>query len=84
MSVIEVIQCLFILCVSLQTISSSFSVFDRLCFMIAIFTEHLHLYLNVNFYDSIRGVFDMNCLLSSSSISMWGPKKNNTYLKRVI
>ena len=25
---------------------------------------------------SLRGVFDMNCLLSSSWISIWGPDKN--------
>ena len=32
----------------------------------------------------IRGMFEMNCLLSSSSISTWGTIKTNTYLYRVI
>ena len=32
----------------------------------------------------IRGMFEMNCLLSSSSISAWGTVKTNTYLYRVI
>ena len=34
--------------------------------------------------DDIRGMFEMNCLLSSSSISMWGMIKTNAYLYRVI
>ena len=33
---------------------------------------------------NIRGMFEMNCLLSSSSISTWGTIKTNTYLYRVI
>ena len=32
----------------------------------------------------IRGMFEMNCLLSFSSISTWGTIKTNTYLYRVI
>ena len=32
----------------------------------------------------IRGMFEMNCLLSSSSISTWGTIKTNTYLYRAI
>ena len=32
----------------------------------------------------IRGMFEMNYLLSSSSISMWGTIKTNTYLYRAI
>ena len=32
----------------------------------------------------LRGMFEMNCLLSSSSISTWGTIKTNTYLYRVI
>ena len=32
----------------------------------------------------IRGMFEMNCLLSSSLISTWGMIKTNTYLYRVI
>ena len=32
----------------------------------------------------IRGMFEMNCLISSSSISTWGTIKTNTYLCRVI
>ena len=34
--------------------------------------------------DKIRGMFEMNCLLSSSSISTWGTIKTNTYLYRAI
>ena len=33
---------------------------------------------------SLRGMFEMNCLLSSSSISTWGTIKTNTYLYRAI
>ena len=33
---------------------------------------------------NIRGMFEMNFLLSSSSISTWGTIKTNTYLYRVI
>ena len=33
---------------------------------------------------AIRGMFEMNCLLSSSSISTRGTIKTNTYLYRVI
>ena len=40
-----------------------------------------HFYANIS---RIQGAFNMNCLLSSSCISMWGPIKTNTYLKRVI
>ena len=32
----------------------------------------------------LRGMFEMNCLLSSSSISTWGTIKTNTYLYRAI
>ena len=32
----------------------------------------------------IRGMFEMNCLLSSNSISTWGTIKTNTYLYRTI
>ena len=32
----------------------------------------------------LRGMFEMNCLLSSGSISTWGTIKTNTYLYRVI
>ena len=32
----------------------------------------------------IRGMFEMNCLLSSSWISTWGTIKTNTYLYRAI
>ena len=32
----------------------------------------------------VRGMFEMNCLLSSSSISTWGTIKTNTYLYRAI
>ena len=32
----------------------------------------------------VRGMFEMNCLLSSSSISTWGTIKTNTYLYKVI
>ena len=32
----------------------------------------------------IRGMFEMNCLLSSSSISTWGTIKTKTYLYRAI
>ena len=32
----------------------------------------------------LRGMFEMNCFLSSSSISTWGTIKINTYLYRVI
>ena len=31
-----------------------------------------------------EGMFEMNCLLSSSSISTWGTIKTNTYLYRAI
>ena len=34
--------------------------------------------------SDIRGMFEMNCLLSSSSISTWGTIKINTYLYRAI
>ena len=34
--------------------------------------------------ESVRGMFEMNCLLSSSSISTWGTIKTNTYLYRAI
>ena len=34
--------------------------------------------------QEIRGMFEMNCLLSSSSISTWGTIKTNTYLYRAI
>ena len=48
----------------------------------------LPLYLHINKksdYDMIiQGMFEMNCLLSSSSISTWGTIKTNTYLYRVI
>ena len=38
-----------------------------------------------NFYfKGIRGMFEMNCLLSSSSISTWGTIKTNTCLYRAI
>ena len=33
---------------------------------------------------TVRGMFEMNCLLSSSSISAWGTIKTNTYLYRAI
>ena len=32
----------------------------------------------------VRGMFEMNCLLSSSSMSTWGTIKTNTYLYRAI
>ena len=32
----------------------------------------------------IRGMFEMNCLLSYISICMWGRIKTNTYLSRFI
>ena len=35
-------------------------------------------------YHKIRGMFEMNCLLSSSSISTWDTIKTNTYLYRAI
>ena len=35
-----------------------------------------------NFF--LRGMFEMNCLLSSSSISTWGMIKTNTCLYRAI
>ena len=34
--------------------------------------------------QNLRGMFEMNCLLSSSSISTWGTIKTNTYLYRAI
>ena len=34
--------------------------------------------------ENIRGMFEMNCLLSSSSIFTWGTIKTNTYLYRAI
>ena len=34
--------------------------------------------------EVVWGMFEMNCLLSSSSISTWGTIKTNTYLYRVI
>ena len=37
-----------------------------------------------NIVLQIRGMFEMNCLLSSSSISTWGTIKTNTYLYRAI
>ena len=44
--------------------------------------------LRVKVYEvlvhAIRGMFEMNCLLSSSSISKWGTIKTNTYLYRAI
>ena len=36
------------------------------------------------YFAYIRGMFEMNCLLSSSSISTWGTLKTNTYLYRII
>ena len=44
------------------------------------YTRILYLLL----YRNIRGMFEMNCLLSSSSISTWGTIKTNTYLYRAI
>ena len=38
----------------------------------------------VAYFPYIRGMFEMNCLLSSSSISTWGTIKTNTYLYRAI
>ena len=35
-------------------------------------------------HPEIRGMFEMNCLLSSSSISTWGTIKTNTCLYRAI
>ena len=43
-------------------------------------TTGIHHTLNA----SVRGMFEMNCLLSSSSISTWGTIKTNTYLYRAI
>ena len=34
--------------------------------------------------NKVRGMFEMNCLLSSSSISTWGTIKTNTYLYKAI
>ena len=38
----------------------------------------------LNLETDIGGMFEMNCLLSSSSISTWGTIKTNAYLYRVI
>ena len=46
-------------------------------------TSEVYLLFNL-FFKVIRGMFEMNCLLSSSSISTWGTIKTNTYLYRVI
>ena len=37
-----------------------------------------------NYKVLIRGMFEMNCLLSSSSIFTWDMIKTNTYLYRAI
>ena len=34
--------------------------------------------------STVRGMFEMNCSLSSSSIFTWGTIKTNTYLYRAI
>ena len=39
---------------------------------------------SLNGFQVIQGMFEMNCLLSSSSISTWGTIKTNTYLYRAI
>ena len=44
-----------------------------------LFLIEIHLF----FFD-VRGMFEMNCLLSSSSISTRGTIKTNTYLYRAI
>ena len=41
-----------------------------------------HLYIQCFFY--IRGMFEMNCLLSYISISTWGTIKTNIFLSRFI
>ena len=47
-------------------------------------TEKDEVYLRSYVSQLVRGMFEMNCLLSSSSISTWGMVKTNTYLYRVI
>ena len=42
------------------------------------------MFLSRNKKNNVRGMFEMNCLLSSSAISTWGTIKTNTYLYRVI
>ena len=44
----------------------------------------LHFYIVKLGLTGIQGMFEMNCLLSSSSISTWGTIKTDTYLYRVI
>ena len=44
----------------------------------------VNVYRLSTYTSHVRGMFEMNCLLSSSSISTWGTIKTNTYLYRVI
>ena len=57
-------------------------------FMIYAPVNNLSLILSTFFLsswvESIRGMFEMNCLLSYISISTWGTIKNNIYLSRFI
>ena len=53
-----------------QTILLPFAQEDNFCRKIVVFL--------------LRGMFEMYCLLSSSSISTWGTIKTNTYLYRAI
>ena len=70
---------------------------NRCCKYINEYPQHMFSYVGIHWNcitkmggvipkstHKIRGMFEMNCLLSSSSISTWGTIKTNTYLYRAI
>ena len=59
---------------------SSTAIVDR---AMLLYTKHPLCHCLTN-HTVIRRMFEMNCLLSSSSISTWGTIKTNTYLYRAI
>ena len=69
-----------------RTFTQEMIVNMKLCKTILILQKHDYVVNEASLTNiqNVRGMFEMNCLLSSSSISTWGTIKTNTYLYRVI